>query len=203
MRPNKHNDFKGSLCLFKCYKICFTEYKVSLVTEIKASLDFDPFLLVHLFPQIHAFLYKNYRLISFTYSRQKGINQNKAWYCNAMRTFQEWMWHPQPLFHTAVYFIHGQDGWRECHWRQFSPFVREGEKRPFTSFSQGWFGKCFPISGKDLQSLTFKHWCSLLWRISHNWLIAIFLLGHFQMLDCGGSLRADVHLRLIYSFLLL
>lgn len=152
---------KAHSAYFKCYKTYFTEDKVSLVTEIKGFFRFWSIPSGALVSTDTCFppqeIQPNVFHILFTYTGNKGINQNKAWYCKAMRIFREWMWHPPPLFHTAVYFIYRQDGWRQCHWRQFTPFVREGEKRPFTSFSQGWFGKCFPISWKDLQNLAFKH----------------------------------------------
>lgn len=70
-----------------------------------------------------------------------------------MGAFWEWKWPPPPLSCRAGYFIQQQDGWRQCHWRQFMPFVREGEERPF---SQGWLGKHFPTSWKDLQKPDFQ-----------------------------------------------
>lgn len=108
MRPIKRNDFKGSLCLFKCYKTCFTEYKVPLVTEIKGffrfwSIPSGALVSTDTFPLSST---RNTAQFLSHAPGNKGINQNKAWYCNAMRTFREWMWHPPPLFHTAVYFIY-------------------------------------------------------------------------------------------------
>lgn len=138
------------------------------------------------------------------------INRNKAWYYNVMRAFGEQKRLPPSLSYRTGYFAWQQDWWKQCHWRQFTPFVREGEKRKFILFSQGWFVKCFPMSWKGPQSLTFKQWCCLLWSISWNSTakIAILLLSHLQLkfslqlLECGGNPRADMHLRLIFLSLL-